>query len=75
MSKLYVGSEVGQLRRVLLNRPERALTHLTPSNCHDLLFDDVLAVEAAGEEHDAFAETLRSQDVAGRNQPFSRKRF
>ncbi|MCB5359747.1 MULTISPECIES: arginine deiminase [Vibrio] len=63
MSKLYVGSEVGQLRRVLLNRPERALTHLTPSNCHELLFDDVLAVEAAGEEHDAFATTLRDQDV------------
>lgn len=63
MSKLYVGSEVGQLCRVLLNRPERALTHLTPSNCHELLFDDVLAVEAAGEEHDAFANTLRSQDV------------
>lgn len=63
MSKLYVGSEVGQLRRVLLNRPERALTHLTPSNCHELLFDDVLAVEAAGEEHDVFANTLRSQDV------------
>lgn len=63
MSKLYVGSEVGQLRRVLLNRPERALTHLTPSNCHELLFDDVLAVEAAGEEHDKFADTLRSQDV------------
>ncbi|CAH0524597.1 arginine deiminase [Vibrio hippocampi] len=63
MSKLYVGSEVGQLRRVLLNRPERALTHLTPSNCHELLFDDVLAVEAAGEEHDVFADTLRQQDV------------
>ena len=63
MSKLYVGSEVGQLRRVLLNRPERALTQLTPSNCHELLFDDVLAVEAAGEEHDAFATTLRNQDV------------
>jgi arginine deiminase len=63
MSKLYVGSEVGQLRRVLLNRPERALTHLTPSNCHELLFDDVLAVEAAGEEHDKFAQTLIQQDV------------
>lgn len=63
MSKLYVGSEVGQLRRVLLNRPERALTHLTPSNCQELLFDDVLAVEAAGEEHDTFAQTLRDQDV------------
>ncbi|EHD0098071.1 arginine deiminase [Vibrio vulnificus] len=63
MSKLYVGSEVGQLRRVLLNRPERALTHLTPSNCHELLFDDVLLVEAAGKEHDAFADTLRQQGV------------
>ncbi|MDV7105419.1 arginine deiminase [Vibrio sp. TH_r3] len=63
MNQLYVGSEVGQLRRVLLNRPERALTHLTPSNCQDLLFDDVLAVEAAGEEHDIFAKTLRDQDV------------
>ncbi|MGO1297375.1 MAG: arginine deiminase [Vibrio sp.] len=63
MSQLYVGSEVGQLRRVLLNRPERALTHLTPSNCHDLLFDDVLAVEEAGKEHDVFAQTLRNQGV------------
>ncbi|MDB1122909.1 arginine deiminase [Vibrio algarum] len=63
MSNFYVGSEVGQLRRVLLHRPERALNHLTPSNCHDLLFDDVLAVEQAGKEHDAFSQTLRSQGV------------
>ncbi|PSW15084.1 arginine deiminase [Photobacterium sanctipauli] len=63
MSKFYVGSEIGQLRRVLLHRPERALTHLTPSNCHELLFDDVLAVERAGEEHDVFANTLREQGV------------
>lgn len=63
MSKLYVGSEVGQLRRVLLHRPERALTHLTPSNCHELLFDDVLAVEDAGQEHDKFAQTLSEQGV------------
>ncbi len=63
MSEFYVGSEVGQLKRVLLHRPERALNHLTPSNCHDLLFDDVLAVERAGEEHDMFARTLTNQGV------------
>ena len=63
MSNFYVGSEIGQLRRVLLHRPERALTHLTPSNCHELLFDDVLAVERAGQEHDVFANTLREQGV------------
>lgn len=62
-NQLFVGSEIGQLRRVLLSRPERAITHLTPSNCQELLFDDVLAVEEAGKEHDAFAETLRHQDV------------
>ncbi|WP_086981978.1 arginine deiminase [Vibrio aphrogenes] len=63
MSNLYVGSEIGQLRRVLVHRPRRALTHLTPSNCHDLLFDDVLAVEDAGKEHDIFVNTLKSQGV------------
>ena len=63
MNNLYVGSEIGQLRRVLVHRPKRALTHLTPSNCHDLLFDDVLAVERAGEEHDVFTTTLSEQNV------------
>lgn len=63
MSEFYVGSEVGQLKRVLLHRPERALNHLTPSNCHELLFDDVLAVERAGEEHDMFARTLTNEGV------------
>lgn len=63
MSRLYVGSEIGQLRRVLVHRPKRALTHLTPSNCHDLLFDDVLAVQRAGEEHDTFTRTLSDQGV------------
>lgn len=63
MSHLYVGSEIGQLKRVILHRPERALNHLTPSNYKDLLFDDVLAVERAGKEHDAFANKLQEQGV------------
>ncbi|MBY3788193.1 arginine deiminase [Photobacterium carnosum] len=63
MGNFYVGSEIGQLRRVLIHRPELALSHLTPSNCQELLFDDVLSVERAGEEHDVFANTLREQGV------------
>src|SRR5471030_1921058 len=59
----YVGSEIGRLRRVMLHRPNLSLQHLTPSNCQELLFDDVLSVERAGKEHDIFAETLRQQDV------------
>lgn len=63
MSQLYVGSEIGQLKRVLVHRPERALHYLTPSNYKELLFDDVLAVERTGKEHDVFVQTLQSQGI------------
>ena len=63
MSALHVASEVGRLRRVLLHRPDLELRRLTPSNCEDLLFDDILWVKRARQEHDVFADTLRDQDV------------
>ncbi|EOE6863623.1 arginine deiminase [Cronobacter dublinensis] len=63
MEKHYVGSEIGQLRSVMLHRPNLSLKRLTPSNCQELLFDDVLSVERAGEEHDIFARMLRDQGV------------
>lgn len=33
MEKHYVGSEIGQLRSVMLHRPNLSLKRLTPSNC------------------------------------------
>jgi len=36
---------------------------LTPANKDDLLFDDVLWVKRARQEHDAFADTLRDEGV------------
>ncbi|MGG4607354.1 arginine deiminase [Providencia sp. Me31A] len=63
MDRHYVGSEIGQLRSVMLHRPNLSLKRLTPSNCHELLFDDVLSVERAGEEHDVFSSVLRTQGV------------
>jgi arginine deiminase len=63
MTPLSVQSEVGALRAVLLHRPDLELRRLTPSNCHDLLFDDVLWVKRARQEHDAFADTLRDRGI------------
>ncbi|MEO6628882.1 MAG: arginine deiminase, partial [Aquihabitans sp.] len=40
-----VHSEVGQLRKVLVCSPGLAHERLTPTNCDDLLFDDVMWVE------------------------------
>ena len=60
---LGVHSEVGTLRRVLLHRPDLELRRLTPSNVDDLLFDEILWVKRARQEHDAFADTLRDAGV------------
>ena len=61
--RLFVGSEVGVLRRVMLHRPDLELKRLTPRNKDELLFDDVLWVKRARQEHDAFADALRERDV------------
>ena len=63
MTAFHVDSEVGVLRRVLLHRPDLELRRLTPSNCGDLLFDDVLWVKRARQEHDAFADTLTDRGI------------
>jgi arginine deiminase len=59
----HVGSEVGRLHQVLLHRPELSLKRLTPSNMHDFLFDDVLWVQRAVEEHEEFQRVLRDRGV------------
>jgi arginine deiminase len=58
-----VESEVGRLRQVVLHRPGLELKRLTPSNRRELLFDEVLWVRRAQEEHDAFAALLRELGV------------
>ncbi len=63
VGRLHVGSEVGRLSRVVLHRPDLELRRLTPSNKDALLFDDVLWVKRARQEHDAFADALRERAV------------
>ena len=63
MDTFHVDSEVGRMRRVILHRPDIELKRLTPTNKHDLLFDEILWVERAQQEHDGFADVLRDLDV------------
>lgn len=56
-----VWSEVGKLEKVLVHRPGREIDRLTPSNREELLFDDILWLEKAHEDHDIFSATLASQ--------------
>lgn len=63
MEKHYVGSEIGQLRSVMLHRPNLSLKRLTPSNCQERCLMTYCPSNVAGEEHDIFANTLREQGI------------
>ena len=60
---LGVHSEVGTLRTVIVHRPDIAHERLSPTNCHELLFDDVIWVRRARQEHDAFVDLMREYGV------------
>jgi arginine deiminase len=56
-----VHSEVGKLRSVIVCFPDQALKHLTPTNAERLLFDDVVWVREARNEHRAFVALMRDE--------------
>lgn len=61
--KLGVYSEVGKLKRVMVCSPGLAHTRLTPDNCDELLFDDVLWVSQAKRDHFDFVTKMRERGV------------
>ena len=63
MRKFGVHSEVGKLRTVMVCRPGLAHQRLTPGNCHDLLFDDVVWVHEAQKDHYDFVLKMRERDI------------
>jgi len=58
-----VHSEVGKLRTVMVCRPGLAHQRLTPGNCHDLLFDDVMWVQEAQKDHYDFVLKMQQRGV------------
>jgi len=58
-----VHSEVGRLRKVMVCSPGLAHQRLTPSNCDELLFDDVMWVSQAKRDHFDFVTKMRERGV------------
>lgn len=61
MGTYGVHSEVGKLRTVIVHRPDLEMQRLTPANSRDLLFDDVIWVRRARQEHDSFVDLMRDE--------------
>lgn len=62
-AKLGVHSEAGKLHKVMVCSPGLAHQRLTPSNCNDLLFDDVLWVHQAKRDHFDFVTKMRERGI------------
>ena len=65
MSKkpLGVHSEAGKLHKVMVCSPGLAHLRLTPANCDELLFDDVIWVSQAKRDHFDFMTKMRERGV------------
>ena len=62
-STFGVHSEIGKLRTVMVCRPGLAHQRLTPGNCKELLFDDVLWVHEAQKDHYDFVLKMQERGV------------
>lgn len=63
MHNIGVHSEVGKLRTVMVCRPGLAHQRLTPGNCRELLFDDVMWVQEAQKDHYDFVLKMQERGV------------
>jgi arginine deiminase len=57
---MHVRSEVGALDAVLVHRPDLELHRVTPATKDELLFDELVWVERAQQEHDEFTDAIRA---------------
>src|SRR3989442_9183441 len=68
MARVHVTSEIGPLRTVLVHTPGRELVAVTPGNREDYLYDDIIDLELAQQEHRRFVAVLErfAQGYEGR---------
>src|SRR5690554_5912565 len=55
---VYVNSEINTLQKVIVHRPDKGISRISPKRSEELLFDDIVFLEKMQEEHDQFTELL-----------------
>lgn len=58
--RVYASSEIGQLRRVIVHRPDEGIDRVSPHDAEDLLFDDIVYLPDMQREHDVFTDVLKA---------------
>ena len=61
MSKAFnVSSEINQLNKVIVHRPDEGIARVSPKRSDELLFDDIVFLPTMQEEHDIFVAVLHA---------------
>ena len=55
---VHVPSEISELKRVLVHRPDEGIARISPRHAGELLFDDIVHLPKMQEEHDIFTGIL-----------------
>lgn len=70
MNSIYVTSEIGKLKKVIIHTPGPELEAMTPETAVELLYDDILNLPSARKEHeqlkgvlDKISETLEVESL------------
>ena len=59
-SRIYVDSEIGRLKKVIVHRPDEGIARITPKRAGELLFDDIVHLPNMQDEHDIFVRVLKA---------------
>lgn len=57
-ANIYANSEIGNLRKVIVHRPDKGIARVSPSEAEQLLFDDIVHHPYMVEEHKIFTDIL-----------------
>jgi arginine deiminase len=59
-SRIYVDSEIGRLKKVIVHRPDEGIARITPKRAGELLFDDIVHLPNMQDEHDIFIKVMKA---------------
>ncbi len=57
---VYVSSEIAELKKVIVHRPDSGIARISPKKAEELLFDDIVHLPQMQEEHDIFTSILKA---------------
>ncbi len=56
---ISVNSEIGDLKKVIIHRPDDGIARISPKKAEELLFDDIVHLPQMKEEHEIFRRVLQ----------------